>query len=105
MDVNEYTDTRWEIQGRDLNIAIRGKLDTLRAMELDEKLNELTEEIENIFFDLEGLEYIASAGLRVLYWAQEYTEGKGGRMAVKNVGSEIDDIFEMTGFKEMIDIE
>lgn len=105
MGVNESVDTRWEIQGQDLNIALSGKLDTLRAMEIDEKLNSLPEDVINIFFDFAGLEYIASAGLRVLYWAEEYTEGKGGRMSVKNVAPEVNDIFEMTGFKDMINIE
>lgn len=104
MGAEEYIDTKWEINGADLNIAIRGKLDTLRAMNLDERLNELPEEVINIFFDLEGLDYIASAGLRVLYWAQEYTEGKGGSMTVRNVTPEVDDIFVMTGFKDMINI-
>ena len=105
METNGLTDTKWEIKGQDLYIAVRGKLDTLLAMEIDEKLNSLSDDVINIFFDFEGLEYIASAGLRILYWAQEYTENKGGRMSVKNVSPEVDDIFEMTGFKDMINIE
>ena len=105
MEANEYKDTEWEIKGGYLTIALKGKLDTLRAMSLDERLNDLPEEVINIIFDLDGLIYIASAGLRILYWAQEYTEGKGGNMTVKNVEPEIDEIFEMTGFKDMINIQ
>ena len=105
MGVEGLDDTKWEINGEDLVISVSGKLDTMRAMALDERLSGLPEEVKNITFDFEGLEYIASAGLRVLYWAQEYTEGKEGTMTVKNVSEEVDDIFEMTGFKDMINIE
>lgn len=98
-------DVKWIEEGQDLILGIDGKLDTMRAMSLDEQLSSLPEDIINIIFDLEGLEYIASAGLRILYWAQEYTEEKGGKMTVKNVSPEVDDIFEMTGFKDMINIE
>ena len=98
-------DVRWNEEGADLIIGISGKLDTMRAMSLDEQLSSIPEGIINIIFDFDGLEYIASAGLRVLYWAQEYTEEKGGEMKVRNVSPEVDDIFEMTGFKDMINIE
>lgn len=98
-------DVKWIEEGQDLILGIDGKLDTMRAMSLDEQLSSIPEDIINIIFDLEGLEYIASAGLRILYWAQEYTEEKGGKMTVKNVSPEVDDIFEMTGFKDMINIE
>ena len=105
MGTDGFDDTRWEINGESINIGVSGKLDTMRAMELDERLSSLSGEIVNITFDFDGLEYIASAGLRVLYWAQEYTEEKGGRMTVRNVSEAVNDIFEMTGFKDMINIE
>lgn len=105
MGTDGFDDTRWEINGESIDIGVSGKLDTMRAMELDERLSGLSGDVVNITFDFDGLEYIASAGLRVLYWAQEYTEEKGGRMTVRNVSEAVDDIFEMTGFKDMINIE
>ncbi|MBQ7481585.1 MAG: STAS domain-containing protein [Lachnospiraceae bacterium] len=105
MGTDGFDDTKWEINGESIDIGVSGKLDTMRAMELDERLSSLSGDIVNITFDFDGLEYIASAGLRVLYWAQEYTEEKGGRMTVRNVSEAVNDIFEMTGFKDMINIE
>ena len=105
MGSDGFDDTKWEINGESINIGVSGKQDTMRAMELDERLSSLSGDIVNITFDFDGLEYIASAGLRVLYWAQEYTEEKGGRMTVRNVSEAVNDIFEMTGFKDMINIE
>jgi anti-anti-sigma factor len=105
MRIEGLEGVKWIEEGQDLILGIDGKLDTMRAMSLDEQLSSLSEDIINIIFDLDGLEYIASAGLRILYWAQEYTEEKGGKMTVKNVSPEVDDIFEMTGFKDMINIE
>ena len=105
MGTDGFDDTKWEINGESIDIGVSGKLDTMRAMELDERLSGLSGDVVNITFDFDGLEYIASAGLRVLYWAQEYTEEKGGRMTVRNVSEAVDDIFEMTGFKDMINIE
>ena len=105
MRTDGFDDTKWEIEGESIEIGISGKLDTMRAMELDERLSSLSGDVVNITFDFDGLEYIASAGLRVLYWAQEYTEEKGGRMTVRNVSETVNDIFEMTGFKDMINIE
>lgn len=96
---------KWDLNGKDLNVGLGGKLDTLSAMGLDDRFAELPEEVINIFFDLNGLEYIASAGLRVLYWAQEYTEDKGGRMVVRNVSPEVLEILDTTGFKDYINIE
>ena len=95
----------WDLNGKDLNIGLSGKLDTLSAMGLDDRFAELPAEVINIFFDLNGLDYIASAGLRVLYWAQEYTEDKGGRMVVRNISAEVLEILETTGFRDYINIE
>ena len=73
--------------------------------DLDKKMNALPDVIKNIYFDFDGLTYITSAGLRVLFAAQEYTEDKGGKISVRNVCSQVYDIFTITGFKEFINIE
>ena len=105
MDNDNVMEMDWKQEGSDLFIALSGRLDTLRAMNLDDKLNELPDEVQNIYFDFENLEYIASAGLRILFWAVEYTDEKGGTMKVKNVTSEVREVFSITGFDELIDIE
>ena len=95
----------WEVNGEDLNVGIKGKLDTMSAMDLDEKFNDIPDTVKNIYFDLDGLTYIASAGLRVLFWAQEYTEDKGGTAVLRNVSPEVLEILKITGFKDFINIE
>lgn len=94
-----------DINGEDLNIAISGKLNTISAMDLDEKLNALPAQVKNIYFDLDGLYYIASAGLRILYWAQDYTSERNGETKLKNVSPEVLDVLTITGMKEFITIE
>ena len=105
MSAEELNETEIRTEGQDTYVSVKGKLDTMRAMSLDEQLNDLPEEVINIYFDFDGLDYIASAGLRILFWAQEYTSEKGGKMSVSHVSKEIDEIFEMTGFRDMINIE
>lgn len=98
-------DMTWKIEGESLYIGLSGRMDTLNAMDLDKKMNALPDVIKNIYFDFDGLTYITSAGLRVLFAAQEYTEDKGGKISVRNVCSQVYDIFTITGFKEFINIE
>ena len=98
-------DINIDVKGEDLFVAVSGKLDTLSAMDLDEKLNDIPEQVKNIYFDLDGLTYITSAGLRVIFWANEYSEEKGGQSSLKNVSPEVLDILKITGFKEFINIE
>lgn len=95
----------WNVEGEDLLIGLKGRLDTLGAMDLDDKLSEIPEEITNITFNFNDLTYVASAGLRVLYWAQEYTEEKGGRMLLRNVSDQVLEVLDVTGFSEFINIE
>ena len=95
----------WEVKGEDLFLGIDGKLDTMSAMDLDDRLNDIPDDVKNIYFDLHGLVYIASAGLRVLYWAQDYTEQKGGIAVLRNVSPEVMEILKITGFKDFIKIE
>ena len=96
---------KMEVNGENLNIAVSGKLDTIAAMDLDEKLNPMPEQVKNIYFDLDGLFYIASAGLRILYWAQDYTDGKNGETILRNVSPEVMEVLTITGIKEFIKIE
>lgn len=93
-----------EQNGSELNIAVEGRLDTITAPELDAELTTALNGIEKLVFDFENLEYISSAGLRVLLSAQKVMT-KQGSMVIRNVKPEIMEIFEVTGFVDILDIE
>ena len=95
-------DVTWKIEGETLFLGLKGKLNTLEAMNLDERLSEVPKEVTSIVFDFDGLLYIASAGLRILFWASEYTEERGGKAVVKNVSPEVMEILDMTGFRDCV---
>ena len=85
-------------------IEIVGRLDTITAPALDKTINEDIGDAQNLVLDVKGMEYISSAGLRVLLRAQKKMQ-KIGSMKVKNVCAEVMDIFEMTGFADILVIE
>ena len=95
----------WEVDGTDLHVGVSGKITTLGAMDLEEKLAGMPEGITSIIFDFAGLKYIASSGLRVLYWAYEYTNEKGGRTVVKNVEGVVMKLLQITGFTDFLVFE
>lgn len=84
--------------------ALEGRLDTNTSPELEEALKSVFDGISQLSFDFEKLDYISSAGLRVLLSAQKAMNGKGS-MTVKNVNETITEIFEVTGFSDILTIE
>lgn len=90
--------------GAVLFIAPKGRLDTASAPQLDEALKTSMGDVKELILDLSDLEYMSSAGLRVFLSAQK-TMLKQGKMTVKNVNDTIMEIFEITGFKEILNIE
>ena len=89
--------------GNELTLAIEGRLDTVTAPQLEAELKDL-EGAEKLRFDFARLDYISSAGLRVLLSAQKMMAGKGG-MKVTNVNDIVSEVFEVTGFADILDIE
>ena len=85
-------------------IELVGRLDTITAPALDKTINEDLGDTKNLVLDVKGMEYISSAGLRVLLGAQKKMQ-KIGSMKVKNVCAEVMDVFEMTGFADILVIE
>ena len=85
-------------------IEVAGRLDTLTASSLDKAINEDIGEVKNLVLDLKNLEYISSAGLRVLLGAQKKMQ-KIGFLKVTNVCEEVMEVFEMTGFADILVIE
>lgn len=88
----------------ELTAAIEGRLDTLTAPEFEEKLEPELEDTEKLVLDLAELEYISSAGLRVLLSAMKVMEEQG-EMVLRNVRPDVMDVFEVTGFIDMLNIE
>ena len=84
-------------------IEIAGRLDTITAPALDKTINEDITDTQNLVLDLKGVEYISSAGLRVLLAAQKKMQ-KIGTMKVVNVCAEVMEVFEMTGFVAVLTI-
>ena len=85
-------------------IEIVGRLDTITAPALDKTINNDIEGAKNLVLDFKRLEYISSAGLRVLLGAQKKMQ-KIGSMKVINVCEEVMEVFEMTGFADILVIE
>ena len=85
-------------------VEIVGRLDTITAPSLEKTLNEDIGDTKNLILDLKGLEYISSAGLRVLLGAQKKMQ-KIGSMKVINVCDSVMEVFEITGFADILTIE
>ena len=85
-------------------IEIAGRLDTTTAPVLDKTISEDISENSDLTLDLKNLEYISSAGLRVLLSAQKRMQ-KSGSMKLRNVCEEVMDVFEMTGFADILEIK
>lgn len=83
---------------------VEGRLDTTTAPELEKTINGEGVELQNLVLDFEGVDYISSAGLRVLLTAQKKMNAQG-YMELINVSEAVMDIFEMTGFAEILVIK
>ena len=85
-------------------ITVAGRLDTITAPMLDKSINEDIKDVKNLILDIKDVTYVSSAGLRVLLSAQKKMQ-KIGSMKVKNVCAEVMEVFEMTGFADILVIE
>ena len=93
-----------ELNGNALTIAVEGRLDTMTAPELEAELNQSINSAETLTLDFSKLDYISSAGLRVLLSAHKAMSGKGG-MKVTHVNEIVREVFEVTGFADILTIE
>ena len=93
-----------KMNGTALEIALEGRLDTMTAPELEKELNQSMGGADSLTLDFGKLEYISSAGLRVLLSAHKVMSAKGG-MKVTNVNEIVQEVFEVTGFADILNIE
>lgn len=90
--------------GNELVVALCGRLDTTTAPTLESELKSSLDGIESLTFDMNELQYISSAGLRVLLSAQKIMN-KQGKMVVKGASEDVKEIFDVTGFSDILTIE
>lgn len=93
------------IDGNTATIAVEGRLSVATSIDLENEVSGLPESVDTFIFDLAGLEYISSAGLRVLVSTQKLATQRGGSMTLCNPTSEVYDVFEMTGLADIFTIE
>lgn len=91
-------------EGTSLTVKLEGRLDTTTSPQLEGELGSKLDGVKDLVFDLQKLEYISSAGLRVLLSAQKVMNNQGS-MVVKNSIEEIREIFDVTGFSDILTIE
>ena len=92
------------LNGTELTITIAGRLDTTTAPQLEAEFKQNINGIEKLVLDFANLEYLSSAGLRVLLAAQK-AMNKQGEMVIRNVNETVNEIFEVTGFIDILTIE
>jgi anti-sigma B factor antagonist len=92
------------LEGTKLELEITGRLDTITAPELDAEIKQNMDAIDCLVLNFKGVEYISSAGLRVLLATQK-SMGKKGKMIVKEVNDTVMEIFNITGFVDILTIE
>lgn len=92
--------------GSELTVVVSGRLDTNAAPMLMEELENLLEdEVKNLVLDMGDCDYVASSGLRAILWAQKKMNSLSGTMVVKNVIGDVMEVFEMTGFADILTFE
>lgn len=99
MEINKKAD------GSNLEIALSGRLDTTTAPEFEKLLKESINGVTDLTINFEGLDYISSAGLRVLLSAQKMMNASGGKMKVIGANDIVKEIFDVTGFSDILTIE
>lgn len=92
-------------EGTTMIIKVSGRVDTTTAPELDKTIKGSLENTAELILDFENLDYISSAGLRVVLSAQKAINQQGGKMKVTNVNEIVKEVFDITGFADILNIE
>ncbi|MBE6385773.1 MAG: STAS domain-containing protein [Lentisphaeria bacterium] len=98
-------EVKFNKQDSTLTVAISGNIDTVTAPELDTKLQENLSGIKDLILDFAAVDYISSAGLRVILMANQQLEDADGTMTIKNANDDVRDVFEMTGFDSLLNLD
>lgn len=93
------------VEGSTATIAVEGKLSVATSPDLENEVKSLPEDVTEFIIDLEGLEYISSAGLRVLVTTQKLASQRNGSMTLRKPNDEVMEVFDMTGLSEIFTVE
>ncbi len=93
-----------KLNGKTLEIALQGRLDTTTSPDLEAELKKSLDGVDSLVMDFSKLEYISSAGLRVLLSAHKIMATRGG-MKITNVNEIVHEVFDVTGFVDILNIE
>lgn len=92
------------VENGTVKFTLAGRLDTYTAPQFEQEIKSSLEGVKKVILDFNELAYISSAGLRVLLSVQKIMN-KQGEMSIKNVNDDVMEIFEITGFSEILDVE
>ena len=98
-------ETTKQIDGKVLNLTISGHIDATTAPELEKIVSGDLAKVEKVVFDFEKVEYISSAGLRVLLSVHKSMASKGGEFILTNVSTDVKNVLEMTGFLSFLKVK
>lgn len=104
MQEKNMLDITKNLNGDVLTVALDGRLDTTTARQLEDSLRDVLDEAQSVIFEVGKLKYISSAGLRVLLATQKAVQGRDG-MVIRNITDEVREIFEVTGFMDILTVE
>ena len=90
---------------KELTLSVKGRIDTITSKDLDKEINDEIGNFESLILDFTDLEYISSAGLRVLIATQKKLKSENIPFVIKNVNDSIGEIFRMSGFDKILKIE
>jgi len=96
MDINKTSE-----EGK-LTLAVVGRLETVTAPQLESEIAGLAENILDLTLDFSALEYVSSAGLRVILMAQKKMAGRQGKMTLAHVNAAVKKVFDITGFSTIL---
>lgn len=88
-----------------MNFDLQGRIDTVTAPEVEAVLNEVPASVKEVVLSFKELDYISSAGLRVLLSAHKKMRGQGGSLVITDANEVIQEIFEVTGFSDILNIQ
>ena len=98
-------EVKFNKQDSTLTVAISGNIDTVTAPQLESQLQENISDVKELVLDFAAVDYISSAGLRVILMTNQLLEDVDGNIIVKNVNEDVRDVFEMTGFDSLLNLE
>ena len=94
-----------DYNGKELTMTVEGRIDTITSQDLEKEINEEIGSFNSLIMNFEKVEYVSSAGLRLLISTQKKLKEENIPFAIKNVGDGVNEIFKMSGFDKIFNIE